>query len=211
MKFSVIVTIGAAALAARPGAGRAAPANARRAGSLLKRKCGPQITDEEEAKMGEAVSEQIRQRYGVVQDPAVHRYVTLVGQRLARPAPGRAAVAVHRARHRRRQRLCRTRRLRARDARCAGAHSERGGIGGVLGHEIMHVTEQHTIKAIKKGKTGGDGAGGGRQSRLRAARRPGHRHGAGGVRPGRGTRGRREGHRIRQHGRIRAAGASAGS
>src|ERR671911_488501 len=38
-----------------------------------------QMTDEDEQRLGEAVSERIRVRYGVVQDAAVHKYVTLVG------------------------------------------------------------------------------------------------------------------------------------
>jgi len=42
-----------------------------------------EITDEDEQKIGAAVSEKIRQRYGVVQDPAIHKYVTLVGSALA--------------------------------------------------------------------------------------------------------------------------------
>jgi len=36
------------------------------------------ITEEEEIKLGADVSERVRGRYGVVQDAAVHRYVTLV-------------------------------------------------------------------------------------------------------------------------------------
>ena len=30
-------------------------------------------------------------------------------------------------------------------------------LAGVLGHEIIHVTEKHTIRAIQKGKAGADG------------------------------------------------------
>jgi len=42
------------------------------------------VTDEEERKIGEDVSLKIRDRFGVVQDPAIHKYVTLVGTLLAR-------------------------------------------------------------------------------------------------------------------------------
>src|SRR5690606_29154519 len=42
-----------------------------------------QVTDAEEQALGEAVSERIRERYGVVQDAGVHRYVSLVGSVLA--------------------------------------------------------------------------------------------------------------------------------
>src|SRR5919112_5469689 len=41
------------------------------------------ITEEEEVKLGADVSAKIRQRFGVVQNPAVHKYVTLVGTMLA--------------------------------------------------------------------------------------------------------------------------------
>ncbi|MEP7310398.1 MAG: hypothetical protein ABJA98_33255, partial [Acidobacteriota bacterium] len=41
------------------------------------------VSDEEERKIGEDVSAKIRQRFGVVQDPAIHKYVTLVGSTLA--------------------------------------------------------------------------------------------------------------------------------
>ena len=41
------------------------------------------ITEAEEIELGADVSLKIRQRFGVVQDPAVHKYVTLVGTMLA--------------------------------------------------------------------------------------------------------------------------------
>src|SRR6266542_3403854 len=41
------------------------------------------INDEEERKIGEDVSTKIRERFGVVQDADVHKYVTLVGTILA--------------------------------------------------------------------------------------------------------------------------------
>ena len=68
------------------GLGRAGEGEAGQLGSVLKRAQqvrDMQMTDEEETKLGEAVSERIRQRYGVVQDPAIHKYVTLVGGVLA--------------------------------------------------------------------------------------------------------------------------------
>ena len=37
----------------------------------------------EEIKLGTAISEKVRARFGVVQDPAVHKYVTLVGRTIA--------------------------------------------------------------------------------------------------------------------------------
>ena len=70
------------------------------------------------------------QRFGVVQDPAVHKYVTLVGH-AARAAVGAAepAVDVHRARHRRRQRVRLAGRLRPHHARRARPDQERSGAG----------------------------------------------------------------------------------
>src|SRR3954453_5051467 len=42
-----------------------------------------EINDEDEQTIGAGVSEKIRARYGVVQDPAIHKYVELVGLTLA--------------------------------------------------------------------------------------------------------------------------------
>jgi len=41
------------------------------------------FTDAEEQQLGSQISEMLRQKYGVVQDKAVHKYVTLVGSNLA--------------------------------------------------------------------------------------------------------------------------------
>src|SRR5579862_8612126 len=41
------------------------------------------ISDDEERKIGADVSLKVRTRFGVVQDPAVTKYVTLVGRTLA--------------------------------------------------------------------------------------------------------------------------------
>ena len=112
-----------------------------------------QMTDEEEAKLGEAVSERIRQRYGVVQDPAIHKYVTLVGGVLAQAStrPGLHWRFI----------VLDTDGVNALAAPGGLVHITRGALSlirseaelaGVLGHEIIHVTEKHTIKAIQKGK-----------------------------------------------------------
>ena len=134
------------------------------------------MTDDEEQDLGAAVSERIRKKYGVVQDPAIHKYVTLVGSVLAqassRPEP---RLEVHRARHRRRERARRARRLRPHHARRALADEERGGTRPASSrHEIIHVTEKHTIRAIQKGKMvqmGADETAQGQQGALRSARR----------------------------------------
>lgn len=110
-----------------------------------------QISEEEERQIGSLVSEKIRQRYGVVQDKAVHRYVGLVGASLAAssPRPGLAWQFI----------ILDTDGVNAFAAPGGFVHITRGALAlirseaelaGVLGHELVHVTEQHTIKAIKK-------------------------------------------------------------
>jgi Putative Zn-dependent protease, contains TPR repeats len=112
-----------------------------------------QITDEDEQKIGAAVSERIRERYGVVQDPAIHKYVTLVGSALAqhseRPQIAWKFIVLD------------TDGVNALAAPGGYVHITRGALSlmhneaelaSVLGHEIIHVTEKHTIRAIQKGK-----------------------------------------------------------
>ena len=158
MKFKVMVTIVAAALAVvGPGSGiSAGEGEATQLGSVLKRAKQVrdiQMTDEEETKLGEAVSERIRQRYGVVQDEAIHKYVSLVGRVLAQAStrPGLQWRFV----------VLDTDGVNALAAPGGLVHITRGALSlmkneaelaGVLGHEIIHVTEKHTIKAIQKGK-----------------------------------------------------------
>ncbi len=159
MKFRVMATLGAATLALLgPGSGLS-PADERPAGqlgSVLKRAQQMrdiQMTDDEETKLGEAVSERIRQRYGVVQDPAVHKYVSLVGRALTQAStrPGLEWRFI----------VLDTDGVNALAAPGGLVHITRGALSlirseaelaGVLGHEIIHVTEKHTIKAIQKGK-----------------------------------------------------------
>lgn len=159
MKFRVMVTIGGAALAlGGPATGVAAAGDreAAQLGSVLKRAQQVrdiQMTDEEEQKLGEAVSEKIRARYGVVQDPAIHKYVTLVGRVLAQSStrPGLPWRFI----------VLDTDGVNALAAPGGLIHITRGALSlmkseaelaDVLGHEIIHVTEKHTIKAIQKGK-----------------------------------------------------------
>lgn len=152
---------GVAALAIALLAAGAAPAPAGDAagqlGAIIKR--GQQLrdiqmTDEEEQALGAAVSERIRARYGVVQDPAVHEYVTLVGTLVAqagsRPDLDWRFIVLD------------TDGVNALAAPGGYIHITRGALSlmkdeaelaGVLGHEVIHVTEKHTIRAIQKGKT----------------------------------------------------------
>jgi len=111
------------------------------------------MTEAEEQELGAAVSDRIRTRYGVVQDAAVHRYVALVGTALAqgstRPALPWTFVVLD------------TDGVNAFAAPGGYVHITRGALAlikneaelaGVLGHEIIHVTEKHTIRAIQKSK-----------------------------------------------------------
>jgi predicted Zn-dependent protease len=112
-----------------------------------------QMTDGEEQQLGAAVSERIRARYGVVQDAAVHRYATLVGSVLAQ-ASSRPGLTWHFL-------VLDTDGVNALAAPGGYIHITRGALAlmkneaelaGVLAHEIVHVTEKHTIRAIQKGK-----------------------------------------------------------
>jgi len=123
---------------------------AKKAGGQLK---DIEMTDEDEQALGAAVSERIRQRYGVVQDPAIHRYVTLVGSVLAQASsrPGLTWKFI----------VLDTDGVNALAAPGGYIHITRGALSlmkneaelaDVLGHELIHVTEKHTIRAIQKGK-----------------------------------------------------------
>jgi predicted Zn-dependent protease len=112
-----------------------------------------QMTDEEEQKLGAAVSEKIRVRYGVVQDEAVHKYVGLVGTVLAQSStrPNLPWTFI----------VLDTDGVNAFAAPGGYVHITKGALAlianeselaGVLGHELIHVTEKHTIRAIQKTK-----------------------------------------------------------
>jgi len=141
------------------GPAAAAPASAgdsRQLESILKRAQMVQeviISESDEIRLGQAVSEKVRTRYGVVQDAAVHRYVTLVGAVLAASTkrPGLPWTFI----------VLDTDGVNAFAAPGGFIHITRGALAligseaelaGVLAHEITHVTEKHTVKAIQKGK-----------------------------------------------------------
>jgi beta-barrel assembly-enhancing protease len=142
-------------------AGLAAPAHAagRTAGQLgsivkhAQQMHDLEISDEDEQKIGAGVSEKIRARYGVVQDPAIHKYVELVGRTLtahsSRPNIPWKFIVLD------------TDGVNALAAPGGYIHVTRGALSlmkneselaDVLGHEIIHVTEKHTIRAIQKNK-----------------------------------------------------------
>ncbi len=139
--------------------GVAAPADlaaAPQLGTIMKRAQQARdlvITESDEIKLGQAVSEKVRARYGVVQDAAVHRYVTLVGASLAvsgkRPNLPWTFIVLD------------TDGVNAFAAPGGFIHITRGALGlmsneaelaGVLAHEIEHVDQKHTVEALQKSK-----------------------------------------------------------
>ena len=112
-----------------------------------------QMTEAEEQALGQSVSLKIREKYGVAQDAGVHRYVSLVGLALAqgstRPALPWTFIVLD------------TDAVNAFAAPGGYIHVTRGALAmlkseselaGLLAHELIHVTEKHTIRAIQKGK-----------------------------------------------------------
>jgi beta-barrel assembly-enhancing protease len=132
------------------------PSAAPQIGSIVKKATqlrDLQVTEAEEVKIGASVSEKVRARYGVVQDGDVHRYVTLVGTLLVKKSsrPDLPFTFI----------VLDTDGVNAFAAPGGFIHITRGALAlmtseaelaGVLSHEIVHVTEKHTIKAIQKGK-----------------------------------------------------------
>jgi beta-barrel assembly-enhancing protease len=111
------------------------------------------VTDEEERRIGEDVSARIRARFGVVQDPAVHKYVTLVGLSVAR-ASERPRIPWSFV-------VLDTDGVNAFAAPGGIVHITRGALGllrneaelaGVLAHEVGHVAHKHAVNAIRKSK-----------------------------------------------------------
>jgi len=110
------------------------------------------ISELEELRLGEAVSEKVRLRYGVVQNAAVHRYVALVGLALARASsrPNLPWTFI----------VLDTDGVNAFAAPGGYIHVTRGALGlvaneaelaAVLAHEIIHVANKHAVDAIRKG------------------------------------------------------------
>lgn len=110
------------------------------------------ITDKEERQIGENISKLLVDRFGIYQDAAVTKYVTLVGTVLAqassRPNLEWQFIVLD------------TDGVNAYAAPGGFIHITRGALGlikneaelaGVLGHEITHVTAKHTTNAIQKG------------------------------------------------------------
>jgi len=126
----------------------------KKADSLAKAYDDWNFTDAEEHELGGEISTKLRDKYGVVQDKAVHKYVTLVGSVLAQQSsrPNLQWTFI----------VLDTDGVNAFAAPGGFIHITRGALAlikneselaGVLGHEIIHVTEKHTIRAIQKSKS----------------------------------------------------------
>jgi predicted Zn-dependent protease len=121
------------------------------------------ISDKDERAIGESVSAKLIDRFGIYQDAAVTRYVALVGTVLAqgstRPNLDWKFIVLD------------TEGVNAYAAPGGIVHITKGALGlikseaelaGVLAHELTHITEKHTVNAIKKAKMvdlGSDAAG----------------------------------------------------
>ncbi|MGB5161278.1 MAG: M48 family metalloprotease [Thermoanaerobaculia bacterium] len=109
------------------------------------------FTEAEEIELGLAISNRIRARYGVAQDPEVTRYVSLVGATVAQSS-GRPTIPW-------RWIVLDSDVVNAFAAPGGYVHVTRGALAvikseaelaGVLAHEAAHVTRKHTLKALQK-------------------------------------------------------------
>jgi predicted Zn-dependent protease len=111
------------------------------------------ISDKDQRAIGDQVSAKLIDRFGIYQDPAVTKYVTLVGSVLAqgsaKPQYDWQFIVLD------------TEAVNAYAAPGGIVHITKGALGlikdeaqlaGVLGHEIIHITEKHTVRAIQKSK-----------------------------------------------------------
>jgi predicted Zn-dependent protease len=113
-----------------------------------------EITDQEEVQLGFNISERIRSKFGVVQDPEIHRYVTLAGMTLAQKS-SRSRIPYQFI-------ILDTDGVNAFAAPGGFVHITRGALAlmkneaelaGVLAHELIHITAKHAVRAIQKNKS----------------------------------------------------------
>lgn len=109
------------------------------------------FTEDEEIALGLAVSNRIRARYGVAQDPEVTRYLSLVGLTVAAES-GRPNLAWHWI-------ILDSGVVNAFAALGGYVHITRGAmaamqseaeLANVLAHEVAHVTRKHTLKGLQQ-------------------------------------------------------------
>jgi len=109
------------------------------------------FSEDEEIELGLAVSNRIRARYGVAQDPEVTRYLSLVGMSVAAKS-GRSNLPWQWI-------ILDTGAVNAFAAPGGYVHVTRGALAAmqseaelasVLAHEVAHVTRKHTLKGLQK-------------------------------------------------------------
>ncbi|MEO7271515.1 MAG: M48 family metalloprotease [Vicinamibacterales bacterium] len=158
MKTAIVML--AAVLAATPASAQfgGALGKLNKAADTAEKAKGLKISEADERKIGDQVSLQIRDSFGVYQDKEVTKYVTLLGTLLAqassRPTLNWEFIVLD------------TDGVNAFAAPGGIVHITRGALGlakneaelaGMLGHEITHVTEKHTINSIQKSNMVGIG------------------------------------------------------
>jgi beta-barrel assembly-enhancing protease len=124
---------------------------AQKANDIKKKADSLHLSEAEELKLGTDVSVKVRTRFGVVQDAAVTKYVSLVGMTLAsqteRPNLPWQFIVLD------------TDGVNAFASPGGFVHITRGALGlvknegelaAVLGHEIGHIVNKHTVNAIQK-------------------------------------------------------------
>ncbi len=113
-----------------------------------------QLNEQDEIALGKEISRKIRERFGVQQDPEATRYVSLVGNVVAEKSE-RPGLPYHFI-------ILDSGGINAFAAPGGYIHITRGALGairneaelgGVLGHEVGHVTARHTLSEIRKMKS----------------------------------------------------------
>ena len=164
--IALVILLTAAPAYAQLGSLRRKAEEAKKVADKAKKISDIHISDKEERAIGDSVSLKIRNDFGVYQNAEVTKYVSLVGSVLAqaskRPSLNWQFIVLD------------TDGVNAYAAPGGLVHITRGLLGlikdeaelaGVLGHEITHITEKHTVNAIQKAGTiqftadevGGDG------------------------------------------------------
>ena len=153
LSAAFVMTVAAPARAQLPGGFNKIKKGADEAAKAKKNIDDMTFSEKEERQLGENVSDRLRQRFGVVQDRELTKYVTLVGtvvaQQSSRPALEWKFIVLD------------TDGVNAYAAPGGFVHITRGLLGlikneaelaGVLGHEVTHIANKHTIRAIEKSK-----------------------------------------------------------
>ncbi len=148
-RFTVSLTLVSVCLAL-PAAAQGIMGRIGKGAELAKKGDDLHFSEEEEQELGRQVSEKLRTRFGVVQDAGAHRYVTLVGTVLAQASsrPNLPWTFI----------ILDTDAVNAFAAPGGYVHVTKGALAmltseaqlaGVLGHEIIHISEKHTLGALR--------------------------------------------------------------